>query len=700
MTPPLTSTRILTPAENSRRFNEVLTTIGRTQKMMVLCGEDVCLAEGLLVGRLFDEGRLVRYLTESFDGVEERCCPGFSDRVTMLYGDNRQLCCCMTRCRKISVSEARKWDDLFLEGVTVICPDCSRANTKTSKQRRTGTDATRALRPTVQLALGVDILLGPEREGLKAAAETCQLLLIIGTSLKDPDILDLTRELGEIIHSKYGAVVYVNSRSLRGGQSTYDHIDFHLLAEPEVVVDGILFALDQANNESVLVDGGDHMADMWFDLISNEIADVACPEESEYTAPRCAYCSCNIPQYLMPCTKCGLLFCYRRADYLAEMSPSATQETHSDSFTFDLACLVFDRYKQEEPKRTLESIRANFLCPDCWQFESAGLYPHFVRAFSRLTIEESGRPLPRMVILVFYLEQFWPVTKQLCAALSGRWKNNGWPCYVIPIKLESLADRVNTIDNLTWEEKSFDMMVIYVTHGLSNELGYQIAHRQSYRGAQFLDLTLQLWRGLLNSARTKRVFFLCCGYPLLSPKIVHEMQTWINSMGTFDSITGCLNHKMSPGFMVNMMASMSTRLVEKADWASETMFEVWLTDSIARAHSDLLYLAPSRPAEMWLYAPFQSRPLGKPLPDLLQVCHCPKLEGSSASSDATVGRKQWKVTHEGKGGQPISQIKVRAACSRCKQHWQLPSADMVGDLKNIGGQYGVRIPYFISKTHD
>ncbi|CUA72954.1 alpha-mannosidase [Rhizoctonia solani] len=663
MTAPLSSTQILTPAENSRRFNEVLTTIGRTQKMMVLCGEDVCLAEGLLVAceltlvraerrtrflqhlawiivgvftknnscgkspvgqaggaelcRLFDEGRLVRYLTESFDGVEERCWPGFSDRVTMLYGDNRQLCCCTTRCRKTSVSEARKWDDLFLEGVTVICPDCNRANTKTSKQRRTGTDATRALRPTVQLALGADILLGPEREALKAAAETCQLLLIIGTSLKDVDILDLTRELGEIIHSKYGAVVYVNSRSLRGGRSTYDHIDFHLLAEPEVVVDGILFALDEANNESVLVDGGDHMADMWFD--------------------------------------------------------------------------------QEEPKRTLESIRANFLCPDCWEFESAGLYPHFVRAFSRLTIEESGVPLPRMVILLFYLEQFWPVTKQLSAALGGRWKNNGWPCHVILIKLESLADRVNTIDNLTWEEKSFDVMVIYLTHGLSHELGYQIGHGQSYQGAQFLDLTLKLWRGLLNSARTKRAFFLCCGHPLLSPRMVQEMQTWINSMGTLDSITGCLNRKMSPGFMVNMMASMSTRLVEKSDWAWETMFEVWLTDSIARTHSDLLYLAPSRPAEMWLYAPFQSRPLGKPLPDLLQVCHCSKLEGSSASSDGTVGRKQWKVTHEGKGGQPISQIKVKAACSRCKQHWQLPSADMVGDLKNMGGQYGVRIPYFISK---
>lgn len=47
---PAASIQVLTPAENSTRFSEVLATIGRTQKMMVLCGEDVCLAEGLLVG--------------------------------------------------------------------------------------------------------------------------------------------------------------------------------------------------------------------------------------------------------------------------------------------------------------------------------------------------------------------------------------------------------------------------------------------------------------------------------------------------------------------------------------------------------------------------------------------------------------------------------------------------------------------------
>ncbi|CAE6494119.1 unnamed protein product [Rhizoctonia solani] len=730
---PVNSATVITPLDNPTRFSEVLATIGRTQKMMVLSGENVGLAAGLLpvsaplpgqrtgqgqtntlrgllvecspttiapdqlpaerlaalnlamtrrriaarsaeltkfhhlLGRLFDEGRLISYLTESFDGIEERSSAGFSDRVVMLYGDNRLLRCCMPRCCMTLEDAALELDTSFLASERVLCADCCRANTKTSKERRKGTDATRALRPAVQGSLGAQMLVGEDRQAMKEAAGKCQLLLILGISLKDPEILDLTRELGEVIRSNYGGVVYVSPQALRGGQSTYDHIDFHLKVEPEVAIDGISSALDKANDESMLVDGEDHTADMWFD--------------------------------------CPSLFCYRRADYLAELNAGNGQSTLepqannnnnnnnnnsrsnsnnncqnevetfvSDSFTFDLACLVFNRYADEGPKRTLESIKADFLCPDCWEYNSAGLYPHFVRAMPRVTIERPGQPLPRMVLLVYYLEQFWPAAKQLCTSLGGRWKNNGWPCHIVPIKLESLAEQQDVLSDLTWEEQSFDVMVIYLMHGLSGEQGYQVGHELAYRAVEFFDQTLKVSRGLLDKARTKRAFLMCCGYPLLSPQMVKEMQVWIDGPGTLDSIVGCLNRRMSPGFMVNMISKLSTHLLEQDEWAWEVMFETWLTDSIARTHSDLLCLAPGRSAEMWLYAPFQSRPLGKPLPDLLQVCNCPKLVGDSSNISAgAIPRKQWKVTHEGKAGRSIR------------------------DLKNMGGQYGVRVLYFVAQ---
>ncbi|KDN35631.1 hypothetical protein RSAG8_11426, partial [Rhizoctonia solani AG-8 WAC10335] len=471
---PVNSATVITPLDNPTRFSEVLATIGRTQKMMVLSGENVGLAAGLLpvsaplpgqragqgqtntlrgllvecspttiapdqlpaerlaalnlamtrrriaarsaeltkfhhlLGRLFDEGRLISYLTESFDGIEERSSAGFSDRVVMLYGDNRLLRCCMPRCRMTLEDAALELDTSFL------------ANTKTSKERRKGTDATRALRPAVQGSLGAQMLVGEDRQAMKGAAGKCQLLLILGISLKDPEILDLTRELGEVIRSNYGGVVYVSPQALRGGQSTYDHIDFHLKVEPEVAIDGISSALDKANDESMLVDGEDHTADMWFD--------------------------------------------------------------------------------------------------------------HFVRAMPRVTIERPGQPLPRMVLLVYYLEQFWPAAKQLCTSLGGRWKNNGWPCHIVPIKLESLAEQQDVLSDLTWEEQSFDVMVIYLTHGLSGEQGYQVGHELAYRAVEFFDQTLKVSRGLLDKARTKRAFLMCCGYPLLSPQMVKEMQVWIDGL--------------------------------------------------------------------------------------------------------------------------------------------------------------------------
>ncbi|EUC59167.1 hypothetical protein RSOL_299290, partial [Rhizoctonia solani AG-3 Rhs1AP] len=504
----------------------------------------------------------------------------------------------------------------------------SEPDTKTSKERRKGTDATRALRPAVQCNLGSQMLLGQERQAVKEAAGKCQLLLIIGISLKDPDILDLTRELGEVIRSNYGGVVYCDSRALRGGQSTHDHIDFHLRVEPEVVIEGMLSALDKVNNEGMQVDGEDHTADMWFDIINNEIPRVSCPEEPEYMEPRCSYCNCDVLEYLIPCTKCHLLFCYRRTEYLAELSANTAQshpeepkaeanDNEFDPFEFDLACFVFDRFARGGSSRTLESIKASFECPDCWDFPSAGLYPHFVRAMPRLTVERLGEPSPRLVLLVYYLEQFWPAANQLCALLSGRWKSNGWPCHIIPIKLECLAEHQKGIDDLAWEEKSFDAMVVYLTHGLTGEQGYQVGHQTALRAAQFFDQTLQVAQALLSKARVRRGFLICCGHPLFSPPMVSEMQVWIdrnNSPSQLDSIVGCLNRRMSPGYIVNLISKLSTRLVEQDDWAREVMFETWLTDSIARTHSDLLHLAPGRSAEMWLYAPFQSRPLGKPLP--------------------------------------------------------------------------------------
>jgi hypothetical protein len=147
--------------------------------------------------------------------------------------------------------------------------------------------------------------------------------------------------------------------------------------------------------------------------------------------------------------------------------------------------------------------------------------------------------------------------------------------------------------------------------------------------------------------------------------------------------------------MVSVLCRWSTRLVEQDKWAHDIMRKTWLTDGPARIHTDIVYMAVNEEPEMWLYAPFQSRPLGKPLPSLLKVCTCPgiarKPDGTPVAQQP---RKVWKVTHSGKAPNALRDVSVKASCTVCKQSWSLPSENLSGRLDNAGGKYCAIVPYF------
>jgi hypothetical protein len=167
------------------------------------------------------------------------------------------------------------------------------------------------------------------------------------------------------------------------------------------------------------------------------------------------------------------------------------------------------------------------------------------------------------------------------------------------------------------------------------------------------------------------------------------------SDGTLDTLIGCLNKKFSPAFMVNVFAKWSKLLVDESDEACKTMLHTWMRDTIACSHSDLLCLARGRRPEMWLYAPFQSRPLGKPLPSLLSVCPCsPPVDTQGLVAIGIRRRKIWKVEHEGVPGAKLRDVKVKAICQACRQAWPLPYESLAGILIRINGVYGAIVPYF------
>jgi hypothetical protein len=112
---------------------------------------------------------------------------------------------------------------------------CCPVDKKTALAKRVGSERSLALRPAVQLELGAAMLAGDVRSQMLLAAETCQLLLIVGQPLKAPAILDLTRDLAAVIHTRSGGVVYVSPEPLRG-RNMFDFIDAQLqLSVPDLV---------------------------------------------------------------------------------------------------------------------------------------------------------------------------------------------------------------------------------------------------------------------------------------------------------------------------------------------------------------------------------------------------------------------------------------------------------------------------------
>ncbi|KAG8722665.1 hypothetical protein FRC08_014410 [Ceratobasidium sp. 394] len=582
-----------------------------------------------------------------------------------------------------------------------------------------GSEKTRALRAAVQNHLGADLVAGDGRARLVEAAAECQLLLIVGTSLKLDGLLDLTRELAEQIHLRYGAVVYIHPEPLKG-RHTYTHIDFHLASDVLGVVGRITDAMNTTLGSAVGDD--DHMEvdadgeeDFWFDIANNEVQRQHLAQEALYEGPACAHCSCTVPEYLAQCGKCATLFCYRRThDFKADevqlspvpadvtnTMPSGESSEEQDNFPLDEACIAFDFYEPIDARPCVEVAKRAFVCPDCWDHKSFGLYPHFVRPAPRLTVERPDQPWPRLAALVYYVEQFWPQARHLCTSLAGIWRSKGWECAIEPVKLEHLGEKTTVFDGLAWEEGSYEMLVIYLTHGLSGDQGYQVTPKMTLRSVELFQYTLPIAQNILSRARCRRSFLVCCAHPLLHSGLVTTLRNWIDRDKAFDSLLGCMNTRLSPAFMVNLLARLSIKLVGQKEWAGPTTFQTWMRDSVACSHSDLLWLAPGAQPELWLYAPFQSRPLGKPLPNLLSVCSCPDYPRQLDHKPATQRpRKIWKVTHNGKPGDKLSDIKVKVQCRLCRQLWVLPTEHLVGRLRQVDGVYGVIVPYFAVSAAD
>jgi hypothetical protein len=133
-------------------------------------------------------------------------------------------------------------------------------------------------------------------------------------------------------------------------------------------------------------------------LVNNEIPKQQVLEEARYLDTHCATCGFTIPEYLVQCSGCSNYYCHRRSTppaHLAcsdvtdaadgsEHAPSRGDLDDPDDFPLEEACIAFDFYSDDDARPSEQAAKESFVCADCWDHKSCGMYP--VSANSPLTL--------------------------------------------------------------------------------------------------------------------------------------------------------------------------------------------------------------------------------------------------------------------------------------------------------------------------
>ena len=163
--------------------------------------------------------------------------------------------------------------------------------------------------------------------------------------------------------------------------------------------------------------------------------------------------------------------------------------------------------------------------------------------------------------------------------------------------------------------------------------------------------------------------------------------------GNLHSLVGTKNMRLSPAYMVNLIAQTSITMMGYSTWGAMEMLDSWLRDSVASTHTDLVFFSRGEIPQLFHFSPFQSRPLGKDLPSILSSCNCTG-SGQKTPHERRL-RKIWKVAHNATSGSLLKGVVLVASCSVCGKTWYFQKADLPGVLLKVSGLYAAKIPYFL-----
>ncbi|KAG9121683.1 hypothetical protein FRC07_002271 [Ceratobasidium sp. 392] len=627
---------------------------------------------------------ILRVLTRNFDGLETRDRPDLEDSVTMLHGDNRTLKCSNSGCPDVCGASTIQFDDAFLsENGVAECPTCSAAR-DSKKGGRHRAQKVPELRPAVRLDGRIDSRLESSyfNQQFSSELESCATLLIVGTSLKK-EIHQIVRIGSYKINGGEGAVIYVDEAPVASthAQPYRQYVHYHFQMNSEDFFEHLLRQTP----------GTELAADIWIELGERFLQAAASSALPSLSIPMCCQCDNAEPDLLVQCIKCQRRYCYEIPDNI------------------NSSMCVKVNYFSDDPAPSAKELESTFVCDSCHD-HSASPYPHHtlpVREFYR-----GPEQSPRLICIMFYLGQFWPTGEAILHNLVSTWRRKAWDLICLPVRLQTVAHlmffvliydpSVNAHAMCTvkphlsdWAQDSFRTLVIYVTHGTSGERHFQIKDKQALAPVPFLKITLKAARPVLDRSKESYGVMLACGHVYDSAREVDNIQAWLDRTHALNGLLGTLNKTLIPCYFINMLSQLSIVSLGYKQWSDKLLMDTWMRDPLASTHSDLLRFAPLIEPAMFLFSPFQTRPLGIELPNILEHCQC---VGPRANKPKPTTRKFWKVSHDGRGKETVSEITVTYKCSLCGDWWKSKQENLPGTLHQFGGLYCAAIPFFEPET--
>ncbi|CAE6361975.1 unnamed protein product [Rhizoctonia solani] len=607
-----------------------------------------------LIQTMLNTDRAVKCLTRNFDGLETRDQPNLATKVIELHGKNDTISCLSGHTISTN-GEIIGYEDMFMQGDEVPCPTCSTSGRERSEgnKRLRNLNVVHLLRPGVYLderfipsmSSGED-----SRNELCDLVASCQVLLIVGTSLATPHAFSLVMELERRIHESEGVVVFINTKDMSKGRLAHA-VDYHIQLDAQECARYILNSIAQQNEFDV-----QRGKEIWLELSERELSGTSAEALEPLTIPVCCICSHPMEDVLLACTSCNRYFCFESPEHkLGRM------------------CVSLDRFSPSQPIPFNER-KSQFVCPECYDHEEGKMYPHFVAAprFFHHSVESPKK----LRVVMFHLGQFWPISEHLEGCIVSAWKAEGW---------------ATDYQFSGCEQKTYNTLVVYVTHALYNNGLYQLTDSIALGPQKFLDLTIKPIHGLIVNSCFSAAVILACGRTYQDIKNAQELEAWVKRANTFDSIVGMLNERLNPCYLASFVAKVSTQLLGYDHWDQQSVMDVWLRDTLACTHTDLVYFGKEEKAQIFLFSPMQSRPLGRELPSIHMTCKC------VPGNDNRSRRKTWIVKHRSFQGMDLNHIDINIRCSQCRSSYDLRASDHQGTLVKIGGLYAALVPYFLSQ---